>query len=227
MTRPSNDLGRGERLPSLALLPALTTEHFTLQTARNATIAETSSRTALFMGTVTGSVVALALVGQMSSGGPAFGLFALTMLPTVLALGLMTYARLVETALEDLAYARAIETIRGYYVGLDPLAAPYLLMSHGPAPGPGPRAVTHDGRFHLLGHAATTVAAVDGVLAGAVAALALHQAGVALGASGAAALSTAGSVVLGLYVHQARRWRRASRSAWPGGPRSEQRGDSG
>lgn len=90
--------------PSTALLSAVTTEHFSLQTARNATIAETSSRTSLFMGAVTGAVVALALVSQMSQTGPAFDLLALTVLPTVLLVGLLTYARLLETSIEDLAY---------------------------------------------------------------------------------------------------------------------------
>lgn len=117
--------------PSAALLSAVTTEHFTLQTARNATIAETSSRTSLFMGAVTGAVVALALVSQMSQTGPAFDLLALTVLPTVLLVGLLTYARLLETSIEDLAYGHAISRIRAFYVELDPAAVRYLLLRPG------------------------------------------------------------------------------------------------
>jgi hypothetical protein len=42
------------------LLQALTTEHFTLQTARSATIMETNGRSTLFLSTVSSAVVALA-----------------------------------------------------------------------------------------------------------------------------------------------------------------------
>jgi hypothetical protein len=45
------------------LLQALTTEHFTLQTARSATIMETNGRSALFLSTVSSAVVALAFIG--------------------------------------------------------------------------------------------------------------------------------------------------------------------
>jgi hypothetical protein len=46
------------------LLQALTTEHFTLQTARSATIMESNGRSALFLSTVSSAVVALAFIGQ-------------------------------------------------------------------------------------------------------------------------------------------------------------------
>lgn len=194
-----------------ALLSALTTEHFTLQTARNATIAETSSRTSLFMGAVTGSVVALALVSQMSRSGPAFELLALTVLPTVLLLGLLTYARLLETSIEDLAYAQAITRIRAFYLQLDPAAEEFLLLRPGSSrpvatapPG------MHWGRFHLLGHAATVVAAVNGVLAGTVAGLAAETAGAPLALAGPAAVLTAAAMLLALVSHQWRRWRVAA-----------------
>lgn len=214
--------------PSTALLSAVTTEHFTLQTARNATIAETSSRTSLFMGAVTGAVVALALVSQMSQTGPAFDLLALTVLPTVLLVGLLTYARLLETSIEDLAYGHAISRIRAFYVELDPAAARYLLLRPGTgrpvaAADPG----MHRSRFHLLGHAATVVAAVDGVLAGTVAGLAGHASGAPLGLAGPAAVLTATAVLLALFSHQSRRWRLAAHELVAGpADRHEQRHDS-
>jgi len=51
------------------LLAALTTEHFTLQTARSATIMETNRRSALFLSTVSSAVVALAFIGQVADVG--------------------------------------------------------------------------------------------------------------------------------------------------------------
>jgi hypothetical protein len=68
------------------LLQALTTEHFTLQTARSATIADSNGRSALYLATVSSAVVALAL------------------LPALVLLGVLTYLRLVQTAIEDLIF---------------------------------------------------------------------------------------------------------------------------
>ena len=59
------------------LLQALTTEHFTLQTARSATIMESNGRSALFLSTVSSAVVALAFIGQVADVGQPFFLFAL------------------------------------------------------------------------------------------------------------------------------------------------------
>jgi hypothetical protein len=94
------------------LLQALTTEHFTLQTARAATIADSNGRSALYLATVSSAVVALAFIGQLAHTGQAFLLFALALLPALVLLGVLTYLRLVQTAVEDLFYARAINRIR-------------------------------------------------------------------------------------------------------------------
>src|SRR4029453_574066 len=102
------------------LLQALTTEHFTLQTARAATIADSNGRSALYLSTVSSAVVALAFIGQVAHTGHAFFLFALALLPALVLLGVLTYVRLLQTAIEDLYYARAINRIRRHYVALDP-----------------------------------------------------------------------------------------------------------
>ena len=74
-------------VPSGALLTALTTEHFALQTARSSTVAEANGRSALFLKAVSGATVALALVAQLDQIGPTFTVFALSVLPALLALG--------------------------------------------------------------------------------------------------------------------------------------------
>jgi hypothetical protein len=102
------------------LLQALTTEHFTLQTARSATIMESNGRSALVLSTVSSAVVALAFIGQVADVGQPFFLFALAVLPTLFLLGLLTYLRLAQSASEDLLYSRAINRIRRYYLDLDP-----------------------------------------------------------------------------------------------------------
>src|ERR1044071_5368086 len=90
------------------LLQALTTEHFTLQTARAATIADSNGRAALYLSTVSGAVIALAFIGQVAHVGKVFFLFALALLPALVLLGVLTYLRLLQTAVKDLYYARAI-----------------------------------------------------------------------------------------------------------------------
>ena len=44
----------------------ITTEHYTLQTARSTVLAEINGRTNLFIGAVSSAVVALAFIGQVS-----------------------------------------------------------------------------------------------------------------------------------------------------------------
>lgn len=66
----------------------LTTEHFTLQGARSATISDASGRANPFLGSVSLALVALALVGQASQMGTPFFVFGLVLFPTLLLLGL-------------------------------------------------------------------------------------------------------------------------------------------
>jgi hypothetical protein len=47
-----------------ALLTMLTTEHFTLQGARANTVSESTARAALYVGSLSASLVALGLLGQ-------------------------------------------------------------------------------------------------------------------------------------------------------------------
>jgi hypothetical protein len=82
------------------LLQALTTEHFTLQTARSATIADSNGRSA---------------ERSTCSPWPCCPPWSSSL-------------RLVQTAVEDLFYARAINRIRRHYVDLDPEAARWFVL---------------------------------------------------------------------------------------------------
>ncbi|HEX5732035.1 MAG TPA: hypothetical protein VF131_04290 [Blastocatellia bacterium] len=107
----------------------MTTEHFTLQTARSATIAEANGRCALFMGSVSSAVVALAFIGQASGLSEGFFLFGLVLFPSLLFIGVFTFKRVLQTAVEDIIYARGINRIRHYYIELAPEARRYLIQS--------------------------------------------------------------------------------------------------
>jgi hypothetical protein len=112
-----------------AFMQALTTEHFTLQTARAVAVNEGNGRTALYLGALSSTLVALALVAQRAPLGQLFHVVALTGLPAVFFLGLVTYVRVLQSSIEDIVYARAINRIRHYYTELDPTRAQYFLLS--------------------------------------------------------------------------------------------------
>jgi hypothetical protein len=203
------------------LLLALTTEHFTLQTARSATIADSNGRSALYLATVSSAVVALAFIGQLAHTGQAFFLFALALLPALVLLGVLTYLRLVQTAVEDLFYARAINRIRRRYVELDPEAARWFVLCGFDDPagvmvsmGLAVPGAAHS-RWHLLSHAASMVAVVTSIIGGVVVALAANAAGggrlpVAASATLGVLVAVAGAAAFGW--HQLRRWRAAEAS---------------
>jgi hypothetical protein len=200
--------------PKPALVSALTTEHFALQATRSSTVMEANGRSQLFLSAVTGAVVALALVAQLDDLGRTFTVFALSLLPAVLALGLTTYVRLADLAAQDAYYARAIGRIRAFYLTIEPDAQDYFAL---PA-GDDPHAVMLQAGqrhtiWHHLSHAATAVAALTGVVAGVLYAL-IAQLGrvsspplVGVGA-GVVALG----LFAGLMVDQERRWRRSQRA---------------
>jgi hypothetical protein len=224
----SDDAGRRRQL-----LQALTTEHFTQQTARSATIADSNGRSALYLATVSSAVVALALIGQVDRLGQAFHLFALALLPALVLLGVLTYLRLVQTAVEDLFYARAINRIRRHYVGLDPDAGRWFVLCGFDDPagvlaamGLATPGAAHS-RWHLLSHAASMVAVVTSIIGGVGVALAANAVGggrlpVAASATVGVVVTVAGAAAFGW--HQVRRWRAAEASVpslFPSQPATE------
>lgn len=110
-----------------ALLTALTTEHFTLQGARAATITESLGRSTIYLGSLSASLVAFALIAQGESVAD-FRLFALLILPGLFFLGTVTFVRIVETGIEDATYAQAINRIRRYYLELAGEDARYFTL---------------------------------------------------------------------------------------------------
>jgi hypothetical protein len=227
------------------LLLALTTEHFTLQTARAATIADSNGRAALYLSTVSGAVIALAFIGQVADVGRPFFLFAFALLPALVLLGILTYLRLLQTAVEDLFYARAINRIRRHYVHLGPDAARWFLLTSHDDPsavmvnmGQAAPAAKHS-RWHLLGHllshTATMAAVVTSIIGGVFAALALGAGALSVTAAAGVGIAVTVAAVTAFGWHQARRWRAAEGSVpslfpsapGPIAPRSRDRGQAG
>jgi hypothetical protein len=171
------------------LLTALTTEHFTLQGARAATTSESAARSSLFLGSVSSALVALGFLASVSGGDSAlFRTFALTALPTLCFLGVVTFMRLVELGTEDILYGRAINRIRNHYLELaGPQARMFMMRANDDAVGVLTNMGLRPGRVQLYLTNAFAIAVVTAVLAGSTVALAVGAiTGAALGVDVAA-----------------------------------------
>jgi hypothetical protein len=180
----------------------MTTEHFVLQTARAATIQEANGRATLFLTSVSSAAIALAFVAQVTKMGGPFVLFSVVLLPCVYFVGLVTFVRIVQVAIEDMVHARGIARIRHYYVELSPSMARYLIhpthdddravrVDKGLRPSP----------WQFFMTTAGMVDVVDGVIAGVLAGV------IASAAEAAAGLAVSlGVVVFAVSVFSLRRY---------------------
>ena len=66
---------------------------------------------------------------QVTQMGGMFVLFSALLLPSLFFIGLVTFVRAVELAIEDMVHARGMARIRHYYVELTPSIEPYLIHS--------------------------------------------------------------------------------------------------
>jgi hypothetical protein len=110
-------------------LQILTTEHWSLLSARSLGYTEAMSRASLFIAALSGAVIALALVGQATDFGTGFVAFALVLLPVVYFLGVSTVARLAQVNYEDAVWMQGMNRIRNAYIELAPGLEPYFVTS--------------------------------------------------------------------------------------------------
>jgi hypothetical protein len=182
----------GEGPPRPEAVTFVTTEHFVLQGARAATIAESTGRASMFLAAVSGGLVGLGLVATASNVGTAFYAFGLVLLPTLAFVGFVTFERALQSGLEDYGYARRIALLRGYYFDNAPELSPYLLSV--PASKRLRVQGLGGGRWQGLLSVAGMVGVITAVLAGSTAALAAilvfdHSLAAALIAGAAVAFS--------------------------------------
>ena len=133
---PAAEEERAERVTcglSSEVVAIMTTEHYNLQSGRSMTVADANGRASLFLGTVSTSLIALAFVGSMSHSGTVVGegvyAFALVLLPSLMFLGVVTFERVLQSAIEDTFYARGINRIRHLYQEQAPEMLPYFILS--------------------------------------------------------------------------------------------------
>ena len=154
-----------------ATLSMLTTEHFTMQGARASTISDASGRASIYLGTLSGILLALSLLGNATELGTPFVVAAFVLGSTLIFLGTVTFARVLKSAIEDAFYARGINRIRHYYLEIAPELRPYFILSDrddmlgvlanmGLAPG---------GRFQMLLTTAGMIGVINSVVMGSLA----------------------------------------------------------
>ena len=113
--------------PNPSAVNFVTTEHFALQSARAATIAESTGRATMFLTSASGGLIALGLVATATGVGTAFYAFGLVLLPTLAFVGLVTFERAVQIGLEDYLLMRRIALLREYYFREAPELQRYLV----------------------------------------------------------------------------------------------------
>jgi hypothetical protein len=153
-----------EKDPPSALISALTTEHYVLQSAISANTSEVGTRASLYLFSLSSTLVAL---GFASRSPELFVPFVAIVLPALFILGLFTAVRLVDSNLESILYLNGIARIRRYYRALSPEAAEHFSPESGrwpenqdwPALQMGPT-------MGLITTTASMVAFLDSIVAG-------------------------------------------------------------
>jgi hypothetical protein len=182
------------------LLTALTTEHFTLATARSTAVSESSARATIYLLSVSTTLVAIGFVSQLSASGNLFEVFTLTVLPTLFVLGLFTFLRLTEISVEDFRYGQAINRIRRYYLELAGERAHYFLLSGSDdRAGVWANMSLRPSRWHSYFTMPMAMAFINAVVGGG--AIALAVAVVADLALGAAVAAGAGFALVSFALH--------------------------
>jgi hypothetical protein len=185
-----------------------------LATARTATVNEANGRVNVFLGATSGALVALGFVAQASALGTTFDVLVLLLLPVLAYLGFVTQERVLQTGIEDAAYARRISLLRQFYVDAVPEVAPYFTR---PDPDGGPGAMPADidmpmARMQVLFSTAGMVAVVTAVLVGATAGMLLGVIGAGLAAACVVGGAFGVLTFVALVLHQQRAWRDAEAS---------------
>ena len=119
-----------------AKLQILATEHWSLLATRTLTYNESLSRVTIFLSILSGAVIALALVAQVSRFGPAFIAIAIPLLSVVVVSGISTIGRLMQLNGDDFRWVVGMNRLRRAYLELHPELEPYFTTSgHDDLPG--------------------------------------------------------------------------------------------
>lgn len=173
-----------------AFMNALATELFVLQAARSAVVGEQVGRVTVYMGAVTGALIALGFLAQVVA---RLDPFVAAALPVVFVLGELTFGALRRNTVENVVLLQQMQRIRDYYGRLTPDAGQFFERPEADAKyeaalGTIGMRITP---LQLLFSGASMVAAINGVVGGA---------GVALVSARWARLGDPAAITIGLVA---------------------------
>lgn len=204
--------GAPTELSDPRVITMLSTEHWSLLTARSLVYNEMFTRGGMFLTLLSASLVALGFVYQGSGGGPEFLGVVVAVLALDLFVGLATLGRIMGASAEEFRALQATARIRHAYLEIAPLVAPYLstattddsqsvLETYG-------QSVDEAGLMLNIGHGLTTMPGMIGVLVAALAGALAASITVGLGGDARLGLllGVAGGIVtlLGLILYSVR-----------------------
>ena len=159
-------------------LQILATEHWSLLATRSLTYTESLGRVNMFLGILSGAVIALALVAQADRFGTTFIAVAIFMLAVVFFVGVATVRRLLMLNLDDYRWVVGMNKLRHAYLEMHPELEPNFITSRyddlpgalqtlglGPASAPSLGTLFH-GFVTLPGMVSVIVASVGAAIAG-------------------------------------------------------------
>jgi hypothetical protein len=162
-------------------LQILSTEHWSLLASRSLAWNEIFARAGMYLSTLSGAMVALGLIGGVDHFGDAFFTFALVILPVVLFVGIGTWIRMGVSNYHDAVTIYGMNRIRAAYLEIAPELEPYFVMGiHDDPKGIGITMALPPGTrpaAHLLASTPFLVLVLNGIVAGAITALALVRFG--------------------------------------------------
>ena len=161
------------------VLQILTTEHWSLLSARSLVYNEAFARAGMFLTFVSASFVALALAANAMAFSSDFLLLAAGLLALDLLIGLATVGRIMDATLDDLRAVHGMNRIRNAYAQIAPEVLPYFVTSiHDDAAGvmatygePAAARGVLQAFLHGLTTTNSMVALINAVMAGSIAGL--------------------------------------------------------
>jgi hypothetical protein len=194
INEPRARAGDAERDPRPSAVNFVTTEHFALQSARAATIAESTGRATMFLTSASGGLIALGLVATAAGVGTAFYALGLVLLPTLAFVGLVTFERALQIGLEDVLLMRRIALLRKYYFREAPELQQYLVSVSLSEVLTAGRLLAGGGQL-FAGQSLRTVAGMVGVITAVLAGATASLAAIAASSHSLAAALISGVVV--------------------------------
>ena len=123
---PSAPEQRRTGLDDPRALDILTTEHWSLLSARTLGYQEMFGRTTIFIGILSGTIIALALLAQVTRFGHETLTFAAVLFAVSLFIGLVSFVRCVAINLEDARWVVGMSLLRRAYLQIVPGAGAVL-----------------------------------------------------------------------------------------------------